>query len=283
MKACNIFINLARFSKNLMEIKNIGIVGSGTMACQIAEHFLRNNYMVTLYSRNDQGIRRCADKIGRKIPVGGLRATTNLGELKECDFLVESVVEDLEIKQEIFESLEGIAKAGAIIASNTSSIPIKMIAKNCRNKENILGVHFFNPVSHIALVEVARTDFVSDEAFNSTIDLIKKIGKEPVVVKDTPGYICNRILFAMLNEAANILSEGVSSKEDIDRVMTLGALHPAGPLKIIDLVGIDVTVDILKNLQKELDDNKFSPSPILMRMLKENRLGRKTKKGFYDY
>lgn len=266
-----------------MEIRNVGIIGSGIMGCQIAELFLKYNFNVTLYARNYNSLKNCLSRFRQKELAAKLITTTNFEDLKNNDLLIESVKENAEIKQEIFEKLDKIVLGNAIMASNTSSIPLSTIAKNCKNKQNILGIHFFNPVSHIKLVEVAKPFFVSEGTFNAAIELIKKLDKEPVVVKDTPGFICNRILFAMLNEAANVLHEGISKKDEIDKAMVLGALHPAGPLKIIDIVGVDVTVDILQNLQNELKDNKFAPSPVLLQMLKENKLGRKTKKGFYEY
>lgn len=265
-----------------MEIKDIGIVGSGTMGCQIAELFLKYNFHVTLFSRNRNSIENCINRFRQKELAEKLKITTSFEDLEGKDLIIESVKENIEIKKEIFEKLDKIAGKNTIMASNTSSIRLKDIAKNCKNKQNILGLHFFNPVLHMKLVEVVKPDFASSETYESAMLLMKKLDKEPICVKDTPGFLLNRMLFMMLNEAANLLHEGIAARDDIDRVMMLGASHPIGPLKIIDLVGVDVTVEILKNLQKELG-NKFAPSPILLQMLKENKLGRKTKKGFYDY
>ena len=266
-----------------MGIEEVGIVGSGTMGCQIAELFLKYNFNVTLLSRSGEGIKNCISRFRQKELADKLNATANFMDLKDKDLIIECAKEDINVKQEIFEKLDRIAKKDAVIASNTSSIPLSMIAKNCKNKRNILGLHFFNPVLHMKLVEVARPDFTSEEACSKVLELMKKLDKEPVVVKDTPGFLLNRMLFAMLNEASNILCAETATRDDIDKVMMLGASHPIGPLKIIDLVGVDVAVDILRNLQEELNDNKFAPSPVLLKMLKENKLGRKTKKGFYDY
>lgn len=266
-----------------MEIKEIGIVGSGTMAGQIAELFLKYNFDVTLFSRSEESAKKCLGKFKQKELAERLKTTTNLNDLKEMDLIIESVKEDARIKQEIFEKLDKIAGNETIITSNTSSIPIGIISHDCKNKKRILGIHFSNPAAYMKLVEIVKTDFVSDKMLNTVIGLMRKIEKEPIVVKDTPGFILNRILFPMLNEAANLFYEGKASREDIDKVMVLGAGHPIGPLKIIDIVGVDVTVSILKNLQSELKNDRYAPSPVLLKMLKENNLGRKTRKGFYEY
>lgn len=265
-----------------MEIKEIGVVGSGTMGCQIAELFLKYGFDVTLFSRTQDGIKSCLTRFKQKELAGKLKTTTNFEDLKGKDLLIESVKEDATIKHEIFEKLDKIAENNTIIASNTSSIPLNTIAKNCENKHNILGLHFSNPVLYMRMVEIVKPDFVSEEILNRTVELVKKLDKEPIIVKDVPGFLFNRIMFIMLNEAANVLYERIATRDEIDKIMMLGAAHPIGPLKIIDLVGVDVTVDILKNLQKGLG-NKFAPSPILLQMLKENKLGKKTKKGFYEY
>lgn len=266
-----------------MEIKEIGIVGSGTMGLQIAELFLKCGFNVTICSRNKEIPKGFFEKIGQKELPGKLGAAAKIESLKGKDFIIESIKEDLKAKQDVFEKLSSMVGNSTIIASNTSSIPIALIAKNCKNRHNIIGLHFSNPAVHMKIVEVAVPEFTSKETVNKILELVKKLGKEAVIVKDSPGFLLNRMLFVMLNEAAGILNENLATKEEIDKAMVLGANHPLGPLKIIDLVGVDVTVDILKNMQEELKDGKYAPSPILLRMLKENRLGRKTKKGFYDY
>ena len=266
-----------------MDIKTVGIVGSGIMGCQIAELFLKYNFKVTLCSISNESIKNCLSRFRQKELAAKLDTTTDFEDLKGKDLLIESAKEDIRIKQEIFEKLDNVASSQTIIASNTSSLTLSEIAKNCANKKNILGIHFFNPVYHMKLVEIAKPDFASEETLKNVLELIKKLEKEPVVVKDTPGFLLNRMMFAMLNEASNLLYHGISTRDDIDKVMVLGASHPIGPLKIIDLVGVDVTLEILANLHKELKDGKFSPSPILLQMHKENKLGRKTKRGFYEY
>jgi len=266
-----------------MGIRKVGIVGSGTMAGQIAELLLKYGFEVTLYSRTDDGIKNCLARFKDKELASRLITTANFEGLEGNNLLIESVKEDAKVKQEIFENLDQIASNNAIIASNTSSIPLSLISKKCKNRKNILGIHFFNPVAHAKLVEITKPGDLSEENFDKVLEFVKKLDKEPIIVKDTPGFICNRLLFAMLNEAAKILHEGIGTKEDIDKAMMLGALHPAGPFKIMDLIGIDVVVDILNNLKRELNDKKFEPSPILLRMVEENKLGRKTAKGFYDY
>ena len=257
-------------------MQKIAIIGAGIMGIQIAELFLRNGFDVLVFVR---------DKTKNSVSGmqnGNIKITQNLKDLKDCDLIIESIKEDLQEKQEIFKKMGNLNFDG-IIASNTSSLLIKDISANCKNRQNILGMHFFNPVAKINLIEIAATDYVAKENIKKLADISIKIGKKPVIVKDTPGFLLNRILFAMLNEAANLIHNEVSTKEDIDKVMVTGALHPAGPLKIIDLIGIDVTVEILKNLKKQLNDDKYEPSPILLKMLQENKLGRKTKEGFYKY
>jgi len=266
-----------------MEIKEVGVVGAGTMGCQIVGLFLKHGFNVTLFSKSDMSIKNCLTRLKKKNSVENLKVTTRLEDLKGKDLLIESVKEDLQIKREIFKQLDNIAGENTIIASNTSSITLQAITKNCKNKKNMIGLHFFNPAHHMKLVEIPKPDFTSQETLNKILELAKKLEKEPIVVKDIPGFLLNRILFVMLNEAANTLYAGIATRDEIDNAAILGANYPLGPLKIIDIVGIDVTVDILKNLQKELNDNKFAPSPILLQMLKENKLGRKTKKGFYNY
>jgi len=266
-----------------MEIKSIGIIGSGVMGSQIAELFLKHGFDVILHSRSKEGIERCVGRFKQKDLSEKLATTTNIEDLKDKNLIIESVKEYVNIKQEIFEKLDNMVEVSTIVASNTSSIPISLISKNCKNKERLIGLHFSNPALHMKLVEVPVTDHTSEETINRILQLIKKIGKDPIIVKDVPGFLLNRMMFVMLNEAANLLYENAATKEEIDKTLVLGANHPLGPLKIMDLVGIDVTVDILKNLQKELKNDKFTPSPILLQMLEENRLGKKTKKGFYDY
>lgn len=266
-----------------MQIKKIGIVGSGIMGCQIAELFLKYNFDVTLLSRKSEGIKKCLRRFRNKELESKLKTTMNFKDLKNKDLLIESVKEEPKLKQEIFRKLDKLAGSTTIIASNTSSIPIRTMADKCKNRHNMIGIHFSNPVLHMKMVEIVKPDFALEETLNRTLELIKRLDKEPIVVKDVPGFLFNRMMFVMLNEAANALHGKIATKEEIDRIMVLGASHPMGPLRIIDLVGVDVTIDILKNLQKELKENKFAPSPILLKMRKENRLGRKTKRGFYSY
>jgi 3-hydroxybutyryl-CoA dehydrogenase len=264
-----------------MKISEVGVIGSGVMGKQIAGFLSSNGLKVTLCSRNKPDMEEFS-KYGDQAKQN-IRITTELSDLSHCDLVVESVNEDVNSKRDIFQKLGSIAKKDAILVSNTSSIPISLIAEDCNNKQHIAGFHFSNPVKHMKLVEIIKADQTSENTMHSLESFAKAMGKDPIIVLDSPGFLLNRMLFIMLNEAANIFNEGISSKEDIDKAMVLGASHPIGPLKIMDLVGIDVTVDILKNLHKQFNDDRFKPSPILLSMLKEGMLGRKSKKGFYGY
>lgn len=257
-------------------MQKIGVVGAGIMGRQIAKLFSRNNFDVTLFVRDRNKYSQF------DIANGNIKITQDFEDLRNTELIIETIKEDLYEKQEIFRKIDNLNFDG-IIASNTSSLLIGDIGSGCKHRNRILGMHFFNPVEKIDLVEIVATEFAAKENVEKLVELSIKLGKKPVVIKDTPGFLLNRILFPMLNEAANLLQNSISTKEEIDKVMMMGALHPAGPLKIIDLVGIDVTVDILRNLKKQLNDEKYEPSPILIKMLRENKLGRKTKEGFYKY
>lgn len=266
-----------------MEIKKIGIVGCGTMGCQTAELFLSKNFYVVMVSRKKNAKDHCRKLFHNKKLVGKLEIWDNYANLTECDLLIESVKENKSIKQEVFENLDKIAADHAIIASNTSTIPLHVIAVNCKNKKNIIGFHLSNPATIMRVVEIPMLPETSKETKSAILTLVRRIDKEPVFVKDEPGFLFNRIMFAMLNEAANTVYKGIATKEDVDRSMMLTANHPLGPITILDLVGIDVAFDILNSLFKQLDDDKYKPSPIFSDLIKQNRLGRKTGKGFYDY
>lgn len=266
-----------------MEIKEIGIVGCGTMGCQTAELFLSKGFYVVMVSRKKNAKDHCRKlfynkKLVEKLEIGG-----NYANLTECDLLIESVKEDRSLKQEVFENLDMVAADHAIIASNSSTIPLHVIAVNCKHKKNMIGFHLSNPATLMKVVEIPMLPETSKETKSAILALAKEIGKEPVFVKDEPGFLFNRIMFAMLNEAANMVYRGIATKEDVDRSMMLTANHPLGPIAILDLVGIDVAFDILNSLFEQLNDDKYKPSPILSDLIKQNRLGRKAGKGFYDY
>ena len=266
-----------------MEIKKIGIVGCGTMGCQTAELFLGKGFYAVMVSRKKNAKDHCRKLFYNKGLVDKLKIGNDYADLAECDLLIESVKENKAIKQEVFENLDRVAADHAIIASNTSTIPLHVIAVNCRHKKNIIGFHLSNPATLMKVVEIPMLPETSKETKSAILGLVRQIGKEPVFVKDEPGFLFNRIMFAMLNEAANTVYRGIATKEDVDRSMMLTANHPLGPITILDLVGIDVAFDILNSLFEQLNDDKYRPSPILLDLIKQNRLGKKTKKGFYDY
>ncbi|MBI2135165.1 3-hydroxyacyl-CoA dehydrogenase family protein [Candidatus Woesearchaeota archaeon] len=266
-----------------MGIRKIGIVGCGTMGCQTAELFLSRGFYVMMVSRKKDAKDHCRKLFYDKKMAGRLKIEGSYASLSECDLLIESVKEDRAIKQEVFENLDRVASDHAIIASNSSTIPLHVIAANCKHKKNIIGFHLSNPATLMKVVEIPMLPETSRETKSAILSLARQIGKEPVLVKDEPGFLFNRIMFAMLNEAANTVYKGIATKEDVDRSMMLTANHPLGPITILDLVGIDVAFDILNSLFKQLNDYKYKPSPILSDLIRQNRLGRKTGKGFYDY
>jgi 3-hydroxybutyryl-CoA dehydrogenase len=209
--------------------------------------------------------------------------TTSVKDLGECDIVVEAATEDYALKQKIFKDLSSICKAGAILASNTSSISITEIAANTKCPEKVIGMHFMNPVPMMKLVEIVKGVQTSDETVDAVMALSEKLGKTPVLVNDYPGFVANRVLMPMINEACWTLMQGVATKEAIDTVMKLGMAHPMGPFQLADLIGLDVCLAIMEVLYEGFSDSKYRPCPLLRNMVKAGYLGRKTKQGFYTY
>ncbi len=281
------------------KIRKVGIAGSGTMGSGIAQLVAASGYRVVLIDLNDELLKKAVsrieknllrlvekDKITKKIKqqiVSRIITSTNLEELGDCDLVIEAVSENINIKKQLFEKLDTILKKGCIIASNTSTLPIIQLAMITNRPENVVGIHFFNPAPVMKLVEIIKSLTTSDQTVQKAKEFTLSLGKDPVITKDRPGFIVNRILLPMLNEAVFALEEGMGTAQDIDKAMKLGTNHPMGPLELIDLIGLDVILDILDVLFEEFKDPKYRACPLLRQMVRAGHLGRKSGRGFHDY
>jgi len=282
-----------------MTVKQLGIVGSGIMGAGIAETAARAGIDVVLRSRRQEtaeatlaGLERSLAKQvdkgklspeDREAIVGRVRATSDLGELAGVDLVIESVVEDLDTKKHLFRELDRLLAPGAILATNTSTLPVVDLAMETNRPESVCGIHFFNPAPLMALVEIVRPLTASDETIRAAKAFAETCGKEPVEVKDQAGFIVNHLLFPYLNNAVRLLEQGVASRDDIDTAMRGGCNFPMGPFSVLDLVGLDTSLAILDALYQEFRDPHYAAVPLLRRMVTAGRLGRKSGQGFYDY
>ncbi len=280
-------------------IKTIGVVGAGTMGNGIAQVFAQAGFTVRVHDVAAAALERARKTIDRSlakfVEKGKLQATdrdaalarlemsTDLDTVRDADYVVEAVAEDVEVKRAIFRHLDQLLRPDVIIASNTSSISITLLGACTSRADRVLGMHFMNPVPLMTLVETIRGQATSSESMAVATDLCRKLGKTPVEASDYPGFIANRILMPMINEAIYALMESVGSAEAIDTVMKLGMNHPMGPLTLADFIGLDVCLAILEVMHDGLGDPKYRPCPLLRRMVAAGYLGRKTGKGFYAY
>jgi 3-hydroxybutyryl-CoA dehydrogenase len=282
-----------------MSISRIGVLGAGQMGSGIAQVSLMNGFAVVLndvsdavLSRSRAGIEKGLDILVRKEKITAadrdgmisrLAMTTDVAEFASCDFVVEAATEKEELKRSLFRTLDEVVPPGRILATNTSSISITRIAAATKRPGSVIGMHFMNPVPLMKLVEVIRGLQTTQETFDTTMELTRKVGKEPVPANDFPGFVANRILMPMINEAVCALMEGVGKPEDIDAILRMGANHPMGPLALADLIGLDTVLEVMNVLQQGMGDPKYRPCPLLRKYVDAGFLGKKAGRGFYTY
>lgn len=280
-------------------MKKICVLGAGTMGSGIAQVFAQSGFEVVLRDIDmkfvERGIGIIAKNLQRSVEKGKMaeeeknailakiKGTIDIKDAKDADLVVEAAIENMEVKKQIFKELDNICKEETILASNTSSLSITEIASVTERPEKVIGMHFFNPVPVMKLVEVIRGIKTSDQTFNIVRETALKLDKTPVEVNEAPGFVVNRILIPMINEAIGVLADGVASAADIDEAMKLGANHPIGPLALSDLIGNDVVLAIMEVLYNEYGDSKYRPHTLLKKMVRAGLLGRKTGKGFFEY
>jgi 3-hydroxybutyryl-CoA dehydrogenase len=280
-------------------VKTIGVIGSGTMGNGIAHVCARSGYDVVLFDASrealDRGLATISKNLDREVAKNKLSMSdksaafsrilpaTGIESLERADFIIEAIVENFESKLSVLKAVDAISSSHVILASNTSSISITRMASGTQRADRVIGMHFMNPVPVMTLVEVVRGLATSSETCQKTMEVAKSLGKTPVEVNDYPGFVSNRVLMPMINEAVYCVMEGVGSPDAVDSVMKLGMNHPIGPLALADLIGLDVCLSILEVLQSGLGDPKYRPCPLLRRMVDAGQLGRKSGQGFYQY
>lgn len=282
-----------------MKIAKVGVLGAGLMGSGIAEVCAKSGYETVVREVNDELVRKGVGRVEASLAKavergklasaegeaarGRLSATTRVEDLAGCDLVIEAVVENLDAKKELFEELDALCGETAIFCSNTSSLTITELSAATRRSDRFAGLHFFNPVPVMKLVEVVRTIATSEATVQTLLEFARSLGKEPVLAKDNSGFIVNRLLVPYLLDAVRAVEEGVGSAEDIDRGMELGCGHPMGPLKLLDFVGLDTTYAIAEIMFSEYREKRFAPPPLLKRMVLAGRFGRKSGRGFYEY
>jgi 3-hydroxybutyryl-CoA dehydrogenase len=282
-----------------MQISNIGIVGAGTMGSGISQVAALTDHDIVMQDVSEEATRRGLGAINKSLQrlvdrekitadakdtaIGKIKTTTDLSDLADCDLVIEAATENMALKLSLFEQIDKVSRPETIIASNTSSLSLTKLASVSGRPDKVIGMHFFNPVPMMALVEIIRALQTSDDTFTRVDELTRELGKTPVSVKDSPGFVVNRMLVPMINEAVFILYEGLASADEIDAAMKLGAGHPMGPLALADMIGIDVCLYVMNILLEEFGDSKFRPCPLLKQMVDAGYLGKKSGKGFFDY
>ncbi len=280
-------------------MKKIGVLGVGTMGAGIVQVLAQAGYDVVVRSRRqtsiDKGLKIVEKNLDRLIVkekiteadkqeiMGRITSSTELEIVKDADLIIEAATEEMEHKKALFKELDELCKPDTIIATNTSALSITEIAAATSRPDKIIGMHFFNPVPMMKLVEIIKGLVTSDETRETILDLTKKLGKTPVDVEEAPGFVVNRVLIPMINEAVGIYAEGIASAENIDNAMKLGASHVIGPLALGDLIGLDVVLAIMETLHREFGDSKYRPHILLRKMVRAGKLGRKSGEGFFDY
>jgi 3-hydroxybutyryl-CoA dehydrogenase len=286
-------------SKKVEEMKKVGVVGAGTMGSGIAQVVASSGSEVVLIDVTEaalgRGIKGIENSLGRLVKkevinegesksiISRIKPSTNYEDFKDVDLVIEAAFEDMKVKKEIYKKLDESTKPDVVLATNTSSLPIVEIAVGTGRPDKVVGMHFFNPAPVMKLVEIIKTLTTSDETVEFAFDFATALGKEPIKTKDIPGFIVNRILIPMLNEAVFAYQDGVGTAEDIDKAMKLGTNQPIGPLALIDLIGLDVTIDVMDVFYKEFRDSKYRAAPLLRQMVRAGWLGRKSGKGFFQY